>query len=162
MNMDDLLYRYFEGETSSEEERRLRAYFASDDVPQRFAVYKPIFACFEEESRKKQPAPPAKPLFTLRKALLTVSGVAAGLLLLMGIRQAFFNPEPCLCSAGYVVINGHCYTDADKIRSVAFEALQEVATPAGNYFLEMDNPASGLEIMENQLKELDSLFSGDE
>lgn len=33
MNIDELLNRYFEGETSAEEEQKLRRFFASDNVP---------------------------------------------------------------------------------------------------------------------------------
>ena len=35
MDIDELLNRYFEGETSSEEERELRAFFTSGNVPDR-------------------------------------------------------------------------------------------------------------------------------
>ena len=34
----------------------------------------------------------------------------------------------------YVVINGRCYTDIHKVRSMALEALQEVAIPTDAYF----------------------------
>lgn len=43
MDIDELLNRYFEGETSSEEERELRAFFTSGNVPDRLAVYTPMF-----------------------------------------------------------------------------------------------------------------------
>lgn len=54
MDIDELLNRYFEGETSSEEERVLRAFFTSGNVPDRLAVYTPMFAYLEEESRKER------------------------------------------------------------------------------------------------------------
>ena len=53
MDIDELLNRYFEGETSSEEERELRAFFTSGNVPDRLAVYTPMFTYLEEESRKE-------------------------------------------------------------------------------------------------------------
>ena len=52
MDIDELLNRYFEGETSSEEERELRAFFTSGNVPDRLAVYTPMFTYLEEESRR--------------------------------------------------------------------------------------------------------------
>ena len=55
MDIDELLNRYFEGETSSEEERELRAFFTSGNVPDRLAVYTPMFTYLEEESRKERP-----------------------------------------------------------------------------------------------------------
>ena len=55
-----------------------------------------------------------------------------------------------------------CYTDIHKVRSLAIEALQEVATPADDYFPEMDKDEADRRIIDNQLKELGSLFSEDE
>jgi hypothetical protein len=137
MNIDDLLNTYFEGETTAEEERRLRAFFASDDVPQRLAAYKPLFAYFDAEICKEQQkaGAPAKRL----KLIYWASGIAASILLAIGGWQALSTgADPCLCSGNYVIINGHCYTDIEKVRSLAMEALQEVATPADAYFPESD------------------------
>ncbi len=49
MNIEELLNKYFEGETSSEEEQQLRTYFSSGEVPEHLIVYKPLFAYIEEE-----------------------------------------------------------------------------------------------------------------
>ena len=158
MNIDDLLTKYFEGETSAGEERQLRAFFASDNVPQRLAIYKPLFAYFDEEIEKRK----RQPSSLRRRMLYLTAGVAAGLLLLLGVRQAFFPlSDPCLCEGNYVVINGRCYTDADKLRELAFSALDEVAVPASEYFPERENE-SDREVIENQLKELSNIFSDDE
>ena len=47
--IEELLERYFEGETSAAEEKRIRAFFASGEVPEHLAVYAPLFAYFDEE-----------------------------------------------------------------------------------------------------------------
>ena len=39
MNIDDLLAKYFEGETSAEEERTLGRFFSEEDVSDELAVY---------------------------------------------------------------------------------------------------------------------------
>ena len=97
MDIDELLNRYFEGETSSEEER---------DVPDRLAVYTPMFTYLEEESRKERQPDEAlipidedilfmldaekveeKKTFTLRSVLYLVSGIAASFLLLLGLNH---------------------------------------------------------------------------
>lgn len=161
MNIDDLLNRYFEGETSSEEERQIRAFFASDSVPEHLLVYKPLFAYFGEEI-KKETGHRERKLFTPRSALFLLSGVAAILFLLLGISGLLRPADPCFCSGNYVVINGRCYTDIHKVRLFAVEALQEVATPANEYFPEAKEDAEGRDILENQLKELGSLFSDEE
>lgn len=160
MNIDDLLNKYFEGETSADEERRLRTFFASDKVPQRLEIYKPMFAYFDEEIRKKQIPGGMNKAITKRRILYWIPAAAACLILLFGIRHFFFPPDPCFCSENYVVINGRCYTDIKKVKESAFDALQEVATPASEYFPERDTGDNGL--IENQLKELSSIFSDDE
>jgi hypothetical protein len=147
MNIDELVNKYFEGETSEEEERRLRSFFASDKVPQRLAVYKPMFAYFDEEIRKRCVKPEKKRPAIRRIILYGMSAAAACLVLLLGIKPFLFPPDPCLCSGNYVVINGRCYTDIQKIKELAFDALQEVATPAA---------------MEDQLNELSTIFSDDD
>lgn len=53
MEINELLDRYFEGDTSGEEERRLRAFFTSDEVPPELAIYKSLFTFWEEEAKLK-------------------------------------------------------------------------------------------------------------
>ena len=81
---------------------------------------------------------------------------------LLGVTRLLYPADPCFCSDSYVVINGRCYTDIHKVRSLAIEALLEVATPADDYFPEMDKDEADRRIIDNQLKELGSLFSEDE
>ena len=181
MDIDELLNRYFEGETSSEEERELRAFFTSGNVPDRLAVYTPMFTYLEEESRKERQPDEAlipidedilfmldaekveeKKTFTLRSVLYLVSGIAASFLLLLGLNHLLNPVDPCFCSDNYVVINGRCYTDIHKVRSMALEALQEVATPADEYFPEADRDEADRMISDNQLNELRSLFDDNE
>ena len=42
--IEELLERYFEGETSAAEEKQIRAFFASGEVPEHLAAYAPLFA----------------------------------------------------------------------------------------------------------------------
>lgn len=43
-NIEELLNKYFEGETTCEEERQLRRFFAKGLVPEHLEVYCPMFA----------------------------------------------------------------------------------------------------------------------
>ena len=103
-----------------------------------------------------------KKTFTLRSVLYLVSGIAASFLLLLGLNHLLNPVDPCFCSDNYVVINGRCYTDIHKVRSMALEALQEVATPADEYFPEADRDEADRMIIDNQLNELRSLFDDNE
>ena len=154
--IEELLERYFEGETSAAEEKQIRAFFASGEVPEHLAAYAPLFAYFDEEIERDAEA------HRKRAALYLFSGVAACVLALLGVTRLLYPADPCFCSDSYVVINGRCYTDIHKVRSLAIEALQEVATPADDYFPEMDKDEADRRIIDNQLKELGSLFSEDE
>ena len=49
MNIEEVLNRYFEGETSVAEERELRRFFAGANVPDHLSAYRPLFAYFDEE-----------------------------------------------------------------------------------------------------------------
>jgi hypothetical protein len=139
MDIDELLTKYFEGETTAAEERELRRFFAEGRAPERLKIYQPLFAYFDQETgraRQATPLPEASTPAAGRKVKLfrLLPGAAAALLALVAMGYAFFyagegEPDPCLCSANYVVINGRCYTDMQKARSLAFEALREVAAP---------------------------------
>lgn len=175
MNIEEVLNRYFEGETSVAEERELRRFFAGANVPDHLSVYRPLFAYFDEEiAAQHDPAEeiwaeviattPAVKRFAMsrRSIVYLLSTVAACVVALLGISQLLYPTDPCFCSDNYVVINGRCYTDIHKVRFSAFEALHEVATPADEYFPEEDSDEADRRIIDNQLKELGSIFSEDE
>ena len=50
--IEQLLERYWQGETSLEEEAILRAFFAQKDVPSALQHYQPLFICESEEAGK--------------------------------------------------------------------------------------------------------------
>lgn len=158
MNIQTLLTRYFEGETSAEDERRLRAFFASNNVPPELQAYKPLFAYFDQEIAKET----KKPRVGHRKIYYFLSAVAASALLFLLIHNPLTASDPCFCSDSYVVVNGRCYTDIEKVRAFAFEAMREVATPAEDYFISEDGDAIAEQLVENQWKELRNLFSDDQ
>jgi len=170
MNIDKLIDRYFEGETSAEEERALRNFFTTGPVPDHLECYIPLFTYFEEEIRKeKEPVmlpvvegSVRKVSFFPRRALYLLSGVAAGLALLLTANWLFNDTDTRFCSGNYVVINGRCYTDINKIREAMYQTMQEVATPAEEYFPDADISTIEKEIFENQLRELGSLFSDED
>lgn len=43
VDIQELLDRYWEGETTLEEERRLKDFFASENIPEQFRPFKPLF-----------------------------------------------------------------------------------------------------------------------
>lgn len=179
-NLNEILNRYFEGETSVEEERQLRAFFTSGDVPQEYVAYRPLFAYFDAESKKagKTDADNEEALYdeglldgiptpeeirhtdrTPRRRLwYAVAGIAASVMLIAGSYRLLNPVDSCFCSDNYVVINGRCYTDIHQVRTLALEALQEVATPTEDYLPAPGEVFNDREIINEQLQELSTLF----
>lgn len=140
MKIDELLNRYFEGETSCEEERELRRYFTEGDVREDLAVYRPLFACIDEEAKAHRRAQEAEavakaeavadvhPRSNGRRRTLRLyrlwGGIAAGVLLLIGI--ANLGQRLWTTPTDYVIIDGKRYTDARMIRQQALSAFQDV------------------------------------
>lgn len=131
MKIDELLDKYFEGETTCEEERELRRFFTEEEVPEHLQVYRPLFAYLNREAtsmagpeEKPKEQPHGKPSRFYR-IFYTISGVAAGLLLLLGVAKIIFplsgTPE------NYVVIDGKRYTDEKLVEAKALEALQNAS-----------------------------------
>lgn len=88
MNIEELLNKYFEGETTCEEERELRRFFTRGIIPEHLQMYRPMFAFLNEENRQSKTAVPEVPKTSvpLRRRLLYIfSGMAAGILLILGI-----------------------------------------------------------------------------
>lgn len=52
-----LLERYYQGTTTRDEERRLKAYFAQDDVPPTLAAEREMFRYLAHEARQTPPLP---------------------------------------------------------------------------------------------------------
>lgn len=130
MKIDELLDKYFEGETSCEEERELRHFFTKEEVPEGLQIYRPLFAYLDQEvasTAEREEGPqeqPAERRSRPYRLLYTVSGIAAGLLLLFGIGRMVFPLSTA--PENYVVIDGKRYTDEKLVQAKALEALQNV------------------------------------
>lgn len=130
MKIDELLNKYFEGETSCEEERELRRYFTeTDKLPEHLQTYRPLFTYLEQEANANaktektlQPQPPSRKPARLRRMLYVWSGIAAGVLLLAGVAQ-MLSPLPDTPES-FVIIDGKRYTDKKLAEAKAQEAMQ--------------------------------------
>lgn len=159
MRIEELLDKYFEGNTSTAEEKELRTFFSSGNIPPHLSAYKPMFAYFDEEIATAEATKSAPVRRDKRIVLYLLSGVAAAILLVLGVKGVYTSYETRHCAENYVVINGRCYTDIHKVRDMALEALREVATPAEAYFPDEGGQSLEKEMFEMQLKELGSLFN---
>ena len=126
-DIETLLNKYFEGETTCEEERRLRRFFAEGLVPEHRAIYLQMFAFFEAEQKElPELAPFEKKTKTIRQYLTySLSAAAAAILLLVGISGIYRHLSPA--PANYVIIDGKEYTDVHLIREQAMVAFRDVS-----------------------------------
>lgn len=118
MSIETLLSRYFEGETTCEEERELRRYFTEEEVPEALQSYRPLFAYMAQEVNRR----------SLPKKRYRLSGIAAAaavaLLLVVGggiwLTVRPHHPQ------NFVIIDGRQYTDISLVRAQAQAAFAQV------------------------------------
>lgn len=129
MKIEELIDRYFEGQTSCEEERELRRFFTRESVPEHLQVYRPLFTCLEQEVqafREEKSTSAAKIPSRRRRFIYMMSGIAAGVLLLIGIAgtKQYLHVTP----ENYVIIDGKQYTDDNLVREQALAAFRDMRT----------------------------------
>ena len=100
--IEDLLARYFEGETTLEEEMQLHDFFYSDIVPPHLAAYTEMFRAFDEAAKERMPdaefeqkflraigETSVRPMHSRTKTLLFITSLAAGVVILVGFLFAY-------------------------------------------------------------------------
>ncbi|TPN82323.1 hypothetical protein [Aquimarina algicola] len=91
-NIEKLLEKYFEGETTISEEEKLKVYFTGEDVSPDLEKYKPLFEYFSQESTV---APTRNiTLKKNRKSWYYSIGIAASIALAVGLFFTKTAPEP--------------------------------------------------------------------
>lgn len=149
-NIKHLLERYFEGETSREEEQILREYFLKESVDSEFLPYKALFASlgkltgnslllkdefldFEENNKIiETPFHTHKHTKNFYRMGITLAGVAASLILL------FFLFKPGM-PANYVMINGVKYTDKETVSKTLETSVENVRLDLKEMFSELND-----------------------
>ncbi len=139
MNMKALIEKYFEGETSLEEEAQLRAYFSGGVVDDELRVYQPLFQHFSEERGQslssdfdekllqKLDASEAK-LVRMRiwpKQLLRIAAVAAVLVVAMIFLQKTNAPQAQQASVDW---SKYEITDEQQAYEETVKALRLVSS----------------------------------
>jgi hypothetical protein len=90
--IEQLIDKYFEGQTSTAEEKELKNYFSSSDVAQHLEQYVPIFGYFTQA--KEQQFTQTIPLHTKKQFNVLWISVAASVVLLLGIMTFRFLETP--------------------------------------------------------------------
>ena len=85
--IEDILDKYFQGETSIAEEKELKDYFSSPNVAQHLEQYKPMFGYFSQV--KEQKSTQEIPLKTNKRNVAWLS-IAASAVVLLGVGTYFY------------------------------------------------------------------------
>lgn len=117
-DIDKLLDRYFEGETSLQEESILRQYFCRLDIEERHKIHTALFHFFSEE-RKEVTIREKKKKIPLHRWW---AGIAAGLFLIVCIKLLYNDTEKTL-----VYIDGKKITDEQIINIQALNSIESIS-----------------------------------
>lgn len=88
--IENILEKYFQGETTIAEENQLKEYFSSPNVAQHLEQYKPMFGYFSQV--KQQKTTQEIPLQTKKRNVAWLS-IAASAVVLLGIGTFYFVSE---------------------------------------------------------------------
>ena len=135
-NVRDLLNKYLSGETTREEERRLRNYFRQEDIPQDLREIAPIFTYLEDEAtalaildevrRAEKETIPSGARHS-RHMIWAVAALAASLFI--GIVVLPHRPHSANRHAeNHVWINGKKITHPETVRHYAEKSFGKVKT----------------------------------
>jgi hypothetical protein len=124
--IEDMLNRFFEGQTSGEEEQTLYRFFRQDGLPAHLARYKPVFRYFETGLAEELPAASVAPprILPPRRAVLTVlaAAILAGCIFCLPCRKTEpFDPY----EGSYIIRNGVRITDPELIRPELEKSFRE-------------------------------------
>lgn len=129
----NLLDKYFEGDSSAEEEKVLFRYFAQDNLPEDLKVYAPIFRFIDDEAAalavlneiRSEDKRPARHRTLSYKNLRMIAAVAAILLIAVVVLvRPNRQPSP---NGNYVWVDGKQITDpamVDKYAEASFGKVQ--------------------------------------
>ncbi|GAA0728214.1 hypothetical protein GCM10009430_37150 [Aquimarina litoralis] len=84
-NIEKLLEKYFEGETTLSEEKELKVYFTGESVPSHLERYKDLFQFFSNESQVTASSEVSLKTNTSKVPWYTWIGVAASIALIVGL-----------------------------------------------------------------------------
>jgi len=130
--IEELIERFFDGQTSNEEERELYDFFSSENVPEHLLPYRQVFAYFEtgiKEEESNHQTTGRKNVQSFRKKKITIwASIAASILILISFgiyhftREKEFNPY----EGSYIIRNGVKITDPKIVNPEIEKTIEEM------------------------------------
>lgn len=128
--IERLIGRFLDGETTGAEERELYAFFSGENVPEALAAYREMFAWFGEgikEEAQEDEIPAIRRSRPARRFRIwgTAAAVAAVVAVLLIFRPSQ-TTEPKIYQESYIVRNGVKITDPEIVRPAIEATLRYV------------------------------------
>ena len=127
-----LLERFFEGQTSNEEEQELYRFFGRDNIPDELIAYKPLMQYFETGladelacPEEDKVAPKNTKTHRLRNLWIIRGSVAASFLMILSASLYLMKPADPYAGS-YIIRNGVRITDLNMIRPELEATVQKV------------------------------------
>ena len=160
-SIKSLLEDYFSGTTSCEEEAMLRDYYSGDQVADTHKQYAPLFEYIQEATQNavfQQKAMPPKA--AKRSWLYMVSGVAAAVLLFLGIyRYHHTETLPATDLKSFVIIDGVYSDDSEKVCFYVAQAIDRFFQDEAAGFEEAPNAIyQASKVIDDYLSSFDGLI----
>ena len=135
---DQLIERYYDALTTGGEEKHLREFLSQPGLPERYKAEQAILGYFG--------APKVQKVFVLPPYLRWVSGIAAVMLLAVGLQ--FYAGS--VAATNYAYIDGHKITNVADIKQKALASLSNVSGGDAVVQQNLEN-VSDAETIEQQL-----------
>lgn len=139
--INKIIDKYFNGESSREEEKILKYYFNSNKVAPEHLVFKPLFDAFEIEANESYKIKKPKKFF-IQKWAFAGSGFAAAVLLTLWL---FGSPA---FQGDYAIVNGTRINDHELAQQLAESKMNKV----GQMLDEKLKPLESIQMVRNSLK----------
>lgn len=139
-----LIDHYMSGETTNEEEAKLRSWFrlAGDNIPEEWRPLRALFCFVDEERNFIEPKPQFSPLLiALHKPHTWISSAVAAAAVAIALLVPSVKNGMGATPQNYAVIDGVVYTNPKVINEQVDEALQTVSS-------NNEDPFSALDMMK--------------
>ena len=121
-DIDILLSKYFDGETSLKEEQVLKEYFNSPEVSSEHEAYRFLFAAFEKEQQQKSPVKPSPVLRKSNSRFITYISLSAAAVALLFFAIHFPQQQS---DETYAFIKGEKITEEQFIEEYTLAKLEK-------------------------------------
>lgn len=133
--MKKLIDKYYSGETSLAEEKRIRRYFAEtavENIPEDIREHAPLFMFFNLEVDKMGGSiAPKKPVFRWRYFYRASSVVAASLIIGLMVYFGTTQNDVLVANEVYLTVNGEKIYDEDAVKEFTQKQLLKVSNMMG-------------------------------